>query len=284
MWLENFYHSAVNQLSLFRITDAIDIILVSFLVYKALQFIRDTRTVQLLKGVALFVVLMQVSFFAKLNAVYYILSNVLQLGVIALIIVFQPELRRALEEVGRTNLNKWFSIGSDTVQEDVARMIHEISRGAQAMANDRIGALMVIEKHDNIDTLISSGVRVGAEVSSELIENIFVPNTPLHDGAVVFRNNKLELATCVLPVSQNPNIAQKLGTRHRAALGISEESDAIIVIVSEETGKISIAEGGELKIGFNEESLRKELTRRLSFETSEDTKRKLKFLKKGDKA
>ena len=151
------------------------------------------------------------------------------------------------------------------------------------MSNDRIGALMVIERHDNIDALISSGIRVEAEVSSELIENIFVPNTPLHDGAVVFRNNRLELATCVLPLSQDPNIRQELGTRHRAGIGISEESDAVVVIVSEETGKISIAQHGKLETGFTEESLREALTHRLSFEKTEEKRRKFRLLKRKEK-
>lgn len=276
MWWENFYHSAVNQLALFRITDAIDIIIVSYIVYKALRFIRDTRTVQLLKGVILLFVLMQVSFFAKLNTLYFILSNVLQLGVIALLIVFQPELRKALEQVGRTSLSKWVN-SSDGFTEEKMNMVKEIARGAQAMSNDRTGALMVIEKDDNIDALISSGIRVHADTSSELIENIFVPNTPLHDGAVIFRENKLELATCVLPLSQNPNIRQELGTRHRAGLGISEESDAVVVIVSEETGNISLAYKGKLEIGFGEESLRDKLTDLLKAETVEDKKNKLPF-------
>lgn len=263
MWWQNFYHTAMNQLALFRFTDVIDILAVSYVVYKALQFIRDTRTMQLLKGVVLLVIVTQVSYFFQLNTLYYILSKVLQLGLIALLIVFQPELRRILEHVGRTTVSKWFNSKGE-FDAAALQAIREIARGAQAMANSHTGALIVIENEDNIDPLISSGITIHAQTTSELLENIFVPNTPLHDGAVVIRDNKVELATCVLPLSQNPNIRQELGTRHRAGLGISEESDAVVVIVSEETGNISVAYRGTLNTGFGEESLRERIVELLN--------------------
>ncbi len=258
MWWQNFYHIVINQLALFRITDMIDILVVSYLVYKALKFVRDTRTAQLLKGVVLLVVAMQASFFLQLNTVYYILSNVLQVGMIALLIVFQPELRRVLEHMGRNTMRKWFN-STGEFDEEALQTVRQIARGAQAMANNHVGALIVIENKDNISSLISSGISMHASVSSELLENIFVPKTPLHDGAVVIRDNKIAMATCVLPLSQNPNIRQELGTRHRAGLGISEESDAVVVIVSEETGNISVAYKGVLNTGFGEETLRERI-------------------------
>ncbi len=258
MWWQNFYHTVVNQMALFRINDLIDILVVSYLVYKALKFVRDTRTMQLLKGVALLVVGMQASFFLQLNTVYYILSNVLQVGMIALLIVFQPELRKALEHMGRNTMKKWFN-STGEFDEEALRMVREVARGAQAMANNHVGALIVIENKDNIDSLISSGIRMHAATTCELLENIFVPKTPLHDGAVVIRDNNIEMATCVLPLSQNPNIRQELGTRHRAGLGISEESDAVVIVVSEETGRISVAYKGVLNTGFGEETLRERI-------------------------
>lgn len=276
MWLSNFFHAVMNQLTLIRITDVIDILIVSFLVYKALKFIRDTRTAQLLKGVLLLVVLTAVSGFAKLNTLNYILSNVLQVGLLAILIVFQPELRRALERVGRTSMSRWFD-RDGTFWKKTETVIHEVARGAQAMANTRTGALIVIEKHDKIDELISSGITLHATTSSELLENIFVPNTPLHDGAVVIRDDKIEFASCVLPLSENPNIRQELGTRHRAGLGISEESDAVVVIVSEETGNISVAYGGVLQTGYGEESLRGRLSELLHDEEQNDVKKKFPF-------
>lgn len=269
MWWESFYYSAVNQLSLIRFTDFIDIAFVTFLVYKALKFFRDTQTIQLLKGVVLLIVITQIGYFANLNTIYYILSNFLQLGVIALIIVFQPELRRTLEHVGRTTVRKWFnSVGE--FDEKALQMIKEISHGAQMMSNSKTGALIVIENDDNVEPVISSGVRINAETTSELLENIFVVNTPLHDGAVIIRDNKIELAACVLPLSQSVNIRQELGTRHRAAIGISEESDAVAVVVSEETGNISIAHKGTLETGFTEEALAKRILDLLNVYTAPD--------------
>lgn len=263
MWLTNLYHSIVNQFAVLRITDLIDILAVSYLVYKALKFVRDTKTMHLLKGIILLVVVTQVSAIAKLNTMHFILSNVLQLGLIAWLIVFQPELRRLLERVGRSTMSKWFNSRGE-FDDEVLSMIQEIAQGAQAMANTRTGALVVIENEDNVTPLISSGVTIHAKTGSELLENIFVPNTPLHDGAVIIRDKKIELAACVLPLSKNPNIRQELGTRHRAGIGISEESDAVAIIVSEETGKISVAYHGVLETGFNEDSLRVRIMELLS--------------------
>lgn len=263
MWLTNLYHSIVNQFAVLRITDLIDILAVSYLVYKALKFVRDTKTMHMLKGIILLVVVTQVSAIAKLNTMHFILSNVLQLGLIAWLIVFQPELRRLLERVGRSTMSKWFNSRGE-FDDEVLSMIQEIAQGAQAMANTRTGALVVIENEDNVTPLISSGVTIHAKTGSELLENIFVPNTPLHDGAVIIRDKKIELAACVLPLSKNPNIRQELGTRHHAGIGISEESDAVAIIVSEETGKISVAYHGVLETGFNEDSLRVRIMELLS--------------------
>jgi len=263
MWFENFIHSFMNQMAVLRLTDLIDIVAVSYLVYKALKFVRATKTMQLIKGIVLLIVVTQVSALANLNTLHYILSNVLQLGLIAWLIMFQPELRRLLEHVGRSSMSKWFNSKGE-LGESATRMIREIAHGAQAMANNRVGALIVIENEDNVTDLISSGVPIQAHVSGELLENIFVPNTPLHDGAVLIRDEKIELATCVLPLSQNPNIRQELGTRHRAGIGISEDSDAIAIIVSEETGRISVAYKGLLETGLDEETLRTRVMQLLS--------------------
>ncbi len=257
-WWQSFYHSAVNQIVLLRISDLIDILLVSYIVYKALKFMRDTKALQLLKGVVIVVAITQISYFAKLNTMYYILSNFLQLGVIALLIVFQPELRRVLEHTGRTANSKWFSNHNELGAES-QQIFREVARAAQSMSNSRTGALIVIENKDNIDSLVSSGVKISAMVSGELLENLFVPDTPLHDGAVIIRNYRIELASCVLPLSKNPNIKTSHGTRHRAGIGISEESDAVAIIISEETGRISIAYRGDLTTGYTEDTLRSKL-------------------------
>lgn len=275
-WWQNFYHSATNQLALFGIADCIDIAIVSYIVYKALRFIRDTRTLQLLKGVIVVIAVTQISYFARLNVVYYILSNFLQLGVIALLIVFQPELRRVLEHAGRSANGKWLGTHTEFGAER-QQVIREVSRAAQAMSRTRTGALIVIENRDNIDSMISSGVSLSAKVTGELLENIFVPDTPLHDGAVVIRDCRAEIASCVLPISKNPNISTSYGTRHRAGIGISEESDAISVIVSEETGRISVAHSGKLTTGYNEDTLRAKLIELIIGEGENQTDGKGKF-------
>ncbi len=252
---DGFYEGFINQLALVKITDIIDVFIVTFFIYKALKFIRDTRTVHLLKGVIVLIVTMQVSQFVKLHTVHYLLSNALQLGLIAIIIVFQPELRRALEQLGRTTMGQWFSFEERTDDIEKEKIISEIKESCVNMSKSRIGALIVMERETKIGDIVGTGITLNADVTAELLTNIFVPKTPLHDGAVIIRNNKIEAASCFLPLSQNPNVSKELGTRHRAGLGMSEESDAVVVIVSEETGAISIACGGDLNMRLTPEEL-----------------------------
>lgn len=272
---DGFYQALLNQVSLLRVTDIIDILIVTYVIYKALKFIRDTRTIQLLKGIVILVVVMQVSRFMHLHTVHYLLSNAMQLGLIAILIVFQPELRRALEQVGRSSMGQWFNFDDQTNDVETGRVISEIKESCSAMSKSRIGALIVMEREIKIGDIIGTGITLNADVSSELLINIFIPKTPLHDGAVIIRNNKIEAASCFLPLSQNPNVSKELGTRHRAGLGISEESDAVVVIVSEETGRISIACGGELMVNLSPETLEKKLIKLF------DVKKKDSRFKKG---
>lgn len=272
---DGFYQALLNQVSLLRVTDIIDILIVTYVIYKALKFIRDTRTIQLLKGIVILVVVMQVSRFMHLHTVHYLLSNAMQLGLIAILIVFQPELRRALEQVGRSSMGQWFNFDDQTNDVETGRVISEIKESCSAMSKSRIGALIVMEREIKIGDIIGTGITLNADVSSELLINIFIPKTPLHDGAVIIRNNKIEAASCFLPLSQNPNVSKELGTRHRAGLGISEESDAVVVIVSEETGRISIACGGELMVNLSPEALEKKLIKLF------DVKKKDSRFKKG---
>jgi len=272
---DGFYESLINQLALLKLTDFIDIFIVTFIIYKVLKFIRDTRTVQLLKGVIVLIVVMQVSQFIKLHTVHYLLSNAMQLGLIAILIVFQPELRRALEQLGQRTLGQWFNFderAADDVEKEM--VIKQVKESCVNMSKSRIGALIVMERETKIGDIVGTGITLNADVSAELLVNIFIPKTPLHDGAVIIRNNKIEAASCFLPLSQNPNVSKELGTRHRAGLGMSEESDAVVVIVSEETGNISIACGGELNMNLSPEALEKKLEKLL------DLKRKDSKLKK----
>ncbi len=277
---EGFYEALLNQISLIKITDIVDIFIVTFVLYKALKFIRDTRTVHLLKGVVVLVVTMWVSQFVKLHTVHYILSNALQLGFIAIIIVFQPELRRALEQLGRTTVGQWFSFEERTEDLEKERLIKEVKDSCINMSKSRIGALIVMERDIKIGDIVGTGITINADVTAELLTNIFVPKTPLHDGAVIIRNNKIEAASCFLPLSQNPNVSKELGTRHRAGLGMSEESDAVVVIVSEETGGISIACGGELNMKLSPEALENNLCKLFDLKKKDKKLKKTMFVRK----
>lgn len=277
---DGFYESLINQLSLLRITDFVDIFIVTFIIYKVLKFIRDTRTVQLLKGVIVLIVVMQVSQFAKLHTVHYLLSNAMQLGLIAILIVFQPELRRALEQLGQRTLGQWFNFDERADDEEKEKVIKEVKESCINMSKSHIGALIVMERDTKIGDIVGTGITLNADVSAELLVNIFVPKTPLHDGAVIIRNNKIEAASCFLPLSQNPNVSKELGTRHRAGLGMSEESDAVVVIVSEETGNISIACGGELNMNLSPESLEKKLQKLFDLEKKDNKNKKNIFVRK----
>ena len=196
--LDGFYEGLINQLSLIHITDIIDIFIVSFFIYKALKFIRDTRAVHLLKGLIVLIVTMQVSQLVNLHTVHYLLSNALQLGLIAIIIVFQPELRRALEQLGRTTMGQWFSFEERTDDIEKEKIIKEVKDSCVSMSKSHIGALIVLEREIKIGDIVDTGITLNADVTAELLTNIFVPKTPLHDGAVIIRNNKIEAASCFL--------------------------------------------------------------------------------------
>ena len=222
----------------------IDISIVSYVVYKMLLLIRETRAEQVLKGLTILLFVTKLSEWLQLNTIYWILKNTATVGVIALLIVFQPELRKALEQIGRGRIFDRFMFIQD--EKDPLFFINEIARAVQDMARAKIGALIVIERKTGIGDVIETGVKIDGELSGSLLENIFVPNTPLHDGAVIVRGYRIAAAGCFLPLTDNGNINKQLGTRHRAALGISENSDALAIVVSEETGVISIANNGKL--------------------------------------
>lgn len=277
---DTLYQGLISQMALVKITDIIDIFIVTFIIYKALKFIRDTRTVHLLKGVVVLVITMQISQFVKLHTVHYLLSNALQLGLIAIIIVFQPELRRALEQLGRTTMGQWFSFEERTDDIEKEKIIKELKESCINMSKSHIGALIVMEREIKIGDIVGTGITLNADVTAELLTNIFVPKTPLHDGAVIIRNNKIEAASCFLPLSQNPNVSKELGTRHRAGLGMSEESDAVVVIVSEETGGISIACGGELIMKLTPDALEGKLMKLFDIKKKDGKPKKTIFLRK----
>lgn len=265
---KNFYQTQIlgkisNMGPLSIIITIIDIALVLFLIYKAFGLLKGTRAWQLLKGIAVLVIITLLSGFFNLTILNYILTSVMSYGVIMLIIVFQPELRRALEQLGTTNkISKLLGMDKD-LNAKRKENVYKIAIAAVELAKNKKGALIVIEREIKIQDIISTGIIMNSEISPQLLVNIFEPNTPLHDGAVVISDNKIAAASCMLPLADDKDIARELGTRHRAAIGISKESDALVVVVSEETGRMSIAKDGTLIADVREDVLKKILIKNL---------------------
>lgn len=240
-----------------KITDIIDIAILSFIIYKFFNVLRETRAFQLLKGIALVLVALVISDWLSLHAMNYLLANATQVGLFAIVVIFQPELRNMLERMGRSKAGKLIDIVyGQTGKEKAETVIDQLCDAASNLSKSKTGALIVIERETKLGDVIRTGNIVNADISSALLENIFAPNTPLHDGAVIVRGERIHTAGCLLPLTSNPNLSRELGTRHRAALGISEASDAMVVVVSEETGKISIAINGTLTRNLDRSSLK----------------------------
>ncbi|GFH42898.1 ABC transporter permease [Lactococcus hodotermopsidis] len=221
----------------------VDIGLITFLIYKALRSVQGTKLMTLVRGVLLFIVLKIVSGWLGLGTFEWLLNQVITYGVIAAVIVFQPEIRRGLESLGRTT--NIFIFNSTDDNQKKSSHIKAYEKAVDYMSGRKIGALIVLEQSQNLDEYISTGIKLHAAISAELLINIFIPNTPLHDGAVIIQGDKIAVASAYLPLTENGRIPKEFGTRHRAAIGLSEVSDAITLIVSEETGAISITENGE---------------------------------------
>ena len=264
------------------VTLIIDITIVIFLMYCFFKIVRGSRAWQLIKGIALLIIATWMSGLFNLKILNWILTGIMNLGVIAIIVIFQPELRRALEQLGTNKLTQFFGIDKD-LSTKTKENIYKVVIAATELSKTKTGALIVLERDIKIQDIIATGIPMNAEVSPQLLVNIFEPKTPLHDGAVVISGNKIAAAACVLPLADDKDIAKELGTRHRAAIGISKESDSIVVVVSEETGKISVAKDGTLIADVREDVLKKILisnivTKRFSVEKKE-RKSKVKELK-----
>ena len=262
--LSDFVYPLIDLVTHIKITDIIDILIIAYLTYKLYELMKETRAEQLVKGIFIIFIALRISEILNLRTFHWILSNTMTVGLMAIIVVFQPELRRILEQLGRTNIisrTNSISKESDT--------INEVVQASLSLSRQKIGALIVFERKTGINEIIQTGTDLNADVSRELLINIFIPNTPLHDGAVVIRRNYIKAAACFLPLTENKNLNKDLGTRHRAALGITEKSDCLSLVVSEETGSISIAINSKLYRDLNEERLRNMLTQNL---ISEKTK------------
>ena len=240
-------------------TDIIEIIILAVIVYEIAMWIQKTRAWSLLKGLIFLLLFLIFASLFKLSTILWIAKQTLSVGIIAIMIVFQPELRKALEQLGKRRLFSGIFKPEDTAGILNSEIYDEIIKATFEMAKNKTGALIVIEKNIALDEYVNTGISLDAKISSQLLINIFEHNTPLHDGAVIIKNNRITAATCYLPLSDNMLISKELGTRHRAALGISEATDSFTIVVSEETGRVSIAKGGELIACKTGENLKTEL-------------------------
>lgn len=242
----------------------LDILIVGYIAYKFIKSARSSRVWQLLKGIVLIVLITILSGIFELRILNWFLTIFTTYGVIALIVIFQPELRRVLEQLGTNKFTKFFGIGLEkSLETKTKEDIYKVVIAAKELSNNKVGGLIVIERDIQLDDVMDTGVKIDAEVSPQLLVNLFVPNTPLHDGAVIISKNKIAAAACILPLSDDKQISKGLGTRHRAAIGISRETDAIAIVVSEETSKISIAKDGNLIVDLKEDALKNILIKNL---------------------
>ena len=244
------------------VTFVLDMTIVIFLLVYFVKVAKKSRVWQLLKGIVFLIVITILSNLLELRFLYFILTSFMSYGVIALLIIFQPELRRAIEQLGSSTFSKLFGIDK-SIRDKTKEDIYKVVIAAEEMAKSKTGALIVFERDIKIQDIIETGIKLDAEISPQILVNIFVRKTPLHDGSVIISNNKITAAACILPLADDKDIARELGTRHRAAIGISKESDAIAVVVSEETGKISIAKDGTLIADVKEDALKRILIKNL---------------------
>ncbi len=289
-WVLEALRLGSSYLKLVNFTDVLDIAIVSYVVYRLLLFFRKSRSGQVVRAIAFILAAMILSNLLNLYIVSFLLNRAVEMGLIAIIIIFQPELRRFLERIGSGRLSGVFT--KEEAPEDLEQAIQQTVAAYAAFSRDKVGALMVFERHTILDDILKSGTQLDAAVSSELLKNLFWNKAPMHDGAVIIRGGRIAGAGCMLPLSGNINLSRDLGMRHRAGIGMSENSDAVVAIVSEETGSISVAIGGMLKRHLAPETLerllRKELLPEEADAPGEDWRGKLSgllktVLKKGDK-
>ena len=258
-----FLESIGNYLLLIRVSDVLDIVIIAFLVYNLLRMVKSTRAENILKGVVAFLLVLWMVDILQLNTIAYIMKNLVQVGILAIIILFQPEIRQILEKVGSRNIKLLRVFNDPKQQSELETAIDQMVIACSEMSQSKTGVLIVFERDIHLDDMVRSGTTLDAAGSSELLKNIFFVKAPMHDGAVIIRHGRILGAGCMLPLSKNVNLSRDLGMRHRAGIGMSENSDAVVVIVSEETGSISVAIGGMLKRHLKPETLSKLLRNEL---------------------
>ncbi len=282
-WVEQIKYFSLELSSPLTVISAIiDIAIVSVLIYKLMIFVKEIRAWSLLKGVLVIVFVAIVSNLLGLQIMTFLFNNIITFAALSVVVLFQPELRKVLERLGTSEITHFFTNTGSEETLMITTVVDEIVKACESMADRYTGALIVIEKSTKIGEFINTGIQLNADVSKEILENIFVPKTPLHDGAVIIRKDKIVAAACLLPLTDNPNLSTELGMRHRGGLGITEVSDCIAVIVSEESGKISYASNGGLVRNLSPDSLRKALLMNLVIEKKEKN-RIGKIIRKGGK-
>ena len=275
LWSQIFYAIYHIQLS-----DIIDIAVIAFLVYKAVGFLRETRAGQLVKGILVLMVVSLCARWFNLVSLQWLLNTVFEFALVAVAIIFQPELRRALEKVGRSNFTA--IVKGQTPQEEkenAQKCIEAVCRAAGAMQKQKVGALVVFERNTLLGDIINTGTVIDAEASVQMVGNVFFPNSPLHDGAMIIRDGRIHAAGCILPLTQNEDLNSQLGTRHRAAIGMSENSYAVVLVMSEETGTISLAINGSISRNYTIETLRQKLTDELVEDVKIEKETPISFVK-----
>ena len=271
----NFFQEEIPFMATIRVSDLIDIAILAFLIYHIFWFMRKTSSGRVLKGIMVLILTMWLASAIQLTATSWLLNRVVEWGILVLVILFQPEIRRFLERMGSSSLGQVFA-ASRTSPMDLESAIDQTVEAYTDMSRDKVGALMVFERQNLLDDVIKTGTALDCAVSSELLKNIFFVKAPMHDGAVIVRHGRVLGAGCMLPLSKNVNLSRDLGMRHRAGIGMSENSDAVVVIVSEETGSISVAIGGMLKRHLKPETL-ENLLRNELLPREEDDADKPKF-------
>lgn len=260
-------------------SNIIDILVVWFAIYKLLMLIKGTKAIQLLKGILVILIIKGVSWLLNLHTVSYLMDQVLSWSIIASIVIFQPEIRRGLEHIGRSHL--FDMSGGDKANEAANNLIKSLDDAIQYMSKRRIGALMTIQMNTGLEEYIETGIPLDSEISGALLINIFIPNTPLHDGAVIIKDNKIAVAAAYLPLSENTAIPKEFGTRHRAAVGISEVTDSLTIVVSEETGEVMITRNGQMMTNLSREDYLKYLNAQLSIKDEKSSILNTFFSRKG---
>ena len=266
------FNGLINNINMASLWDVVDILLVAFLFYKLMRFLRNTNAQKLFQGLILLVAATLLSEVLQLKALSFIMRTVMEVGILALVIIFQPELRKILDQIGSQKLANLFNIGRGQEAKSTDLAILQTIEAVNSLSWTKTGALIIFQREDDLQNIINTGTTINADVNAELLKNLFYNKAPLHDGAVIIANGRIAAAGCILPLTGKQNISKELGTRHRAGLGQSEAYDSLSVIVSEETGGISLAEGGVLKRHLAPETLERLLTAKLMPEEEETDK------------